>query len=229
VGDFDPAEVERLAGQLLGDWKTPTAVARPVRTYQEVPTIARTIATPDKANATFAAGMPIPITDEDPDYPALMFANYMFGMGSTSRLLQRILHKEGWSYGGYSQILAPEKDNAGFFSAMAILAPQNMDKLVAGFQEELGKALESGFTEDELERAKTSWTEQQAVLRAQDRGLLDLLSVNEYWGRRLSWQADLESKVRKLSAPQVNAAWKKYIRSDAISVVRAGDFRNAGP
>jgi zinc protease len=229
VGDFDPAEMEKLAGQILGDWKTPARVERPVRSYKKVESIARVIETPDKANAMFAAGMTVPISDDDVDYPALLLANYIFGSGSSSRLWQRFREKEGWSYGTGSQVGAPTKENGGFFMAMAILAPQNMSKLEAGFKEELGKALDAGFTAEEVDKAKKSWTQQQAVSRAQDNALLGMLSGNEYWGRKLSWQAELETKVQKLTPEQVNAAWKKYIHKDAISIVKAGDFKKVTP
>ena len=51
--------------------------------------------TPDKANATVAAGMRFRVTDQDPDYPAMVLANYMIGGHSTSRLYARIRTKEG--------------------------------------------------------------------------------------------------------------------------------------
>jgi zinc protease len=104
-----------------------------------------------------------------------------------------------------------------------------MSKLEAGFKEELGKALDTGFTAEEIDKAKKSWTQQQAVSRAQDNALLGMLSGNEYWGRKLSWQAELEAKVQKLTSEQVNAAWKKYIHKDAISIVKAGDFKKVTP
>ena len=43
---------------------------------------------------------PRPASDDDPDYPALLLANYMFGGGFlNSRLAVRIRQKEGLSYG----------------------------------------------------------------------------------------------------------------------------------
>ena len=35
--------------------------------------------TPDKQNATFDAALAFVMSDTDPDYPAMVLANYMFG------------------------------------------------------------------------------------------------------------------------------------------------------
>jgi zinc protease len=228
VGDFDAAEVQKLATELFGDWKTPKPVDRPKRDFQKVGVINRVVETPDKANAMFAAGMNIQMDDAHPDYAALTMANYLFGGSISSRLLLRMRQKEGWSYGAGSMFNAPVKDSGGGFTAYAILAPQNMARLEAGFQEEVKKAIQEGFNKEEFEKGKAAWLQEQQVDRADDRGLLGTLSGNEYWGRTMSWQADIEKKMAALTLDQVSAAMKKYIDTSAISIVKAGDFKKVG-
>jgi zinc protease len=224
VGDFDPAEMKKLATELFGDWKTPSPVARVKRDFQPAAPINKDIETPDKANAMFAAGLNIRMDDDNPDYPALSLANYMFGGSVSSRLFTRMRQKEGWSYGAGSQMQIPTKDTAGMVMAYAILAPQNMKKLEAGFQEEIKKVVTEGFTEAELAQNKSSWLEEQKVNRAEDMALLGMLSGNEYWGRTLKWNGDLEAKVESLTVAQVNAAARKYWDPAAFSLIKAGDF-----
>ena len=69
------------------------------------------IVTPDKANATFLAGLAFPLKETDADYPALRLGNFMLG-GSTlsSRLGNRIRQKEGLSYGVTSAFVASPRD-----------------------------------------------------------------------------------------------------------------------
>ena len=55
VGDFDRAGGEKLAATLFGDWKSPGKFARVPYEYKPVDVLAKTIATPDKANAYFTA------------------------------------------------------------------------------------------------------------------------------------------------------------------------------
>ncbi|MDX1984261.1 MAG: pitrilysin family protein [Bryobacteraceae bacterium] len=225
VGDFDAAAAEKLARELFGDWKTPKPVERPVRSYQKVEAVNRVIETPDKANAMFMAGLNVPLSDDDADYPALMIANQVFGSGSSSRVFKRFRDKEGWSYGAGAMLNAPTKENAGAHMTYAILAPQNMSKLETGFREEVEKALKEGFTAEEVEKAKAAWQQQQAVMRAEDMMLLGQLSGNEYWGRTMQWQAALQQKVAALTPDQVNAAFRKYVTPEAISIFKAGDFK----
>ena len=227
VGDFDPAEMKKLATELFGDWKTPSPVARVTREYKPATPINKNIETPDKANALFAAGLNIKMDDDNPDYPALALANYMFGGQPASRMFMRMRQKEGWSYGAGSQMQIPTKDNAGMILAYAILAPQNMAKLEAGFQEEIKKAVSEGFTQAELDQNKVAWIEEQKVNRADDMALLGLLSNNEYWGRTMKWNGDMEAKVQALTLGQVNAAAKKYWDPASFSIVKAGDFAKA--
>src|SRR6185503_12224682 len=101
VGDFDEAACLKILNDTLAGWKAPKAYARiasPIKT--EVAPSQHTINTPDKANATFTAGLLFPLRDDHTDYPALAMANYILGSGTlSSRLGVRIRQKEGLSYG----------------------------------------------------------------------------------------------------------------------------------
>ncbi len=227
VGDFDPAQMKKLATELFGDWKTPVPVTRVPRNYQAAAAVNKNIETPDKANAMFVAGLNIRMDDDHPDYPALSMANHIFGGSVSSRLFTRMRQKEGWSYGAGSQVQIPTKDTAGGVVAYAILAPQNMVKLEAGFREELKKVVTEGFTDAELAQNKGSWLQEQKVGRTEDMALLGLLSGNEYWGRTMKWNGEMEAKVEALTLAQVNAAAQKYWDPAAFTIVKAGDFAKA--
>src|SRR5262249_55000906 len=100
VGDFDPKEIEKLAGELFGNWKSPKPYARIETDFTDIASVNKSIETPDKANAMFVAGQKLNLRDDDPDYPALLLGNYMLGGGFlNSRLAVRIRQKEGLSYG----------------------------------------------------------------------------------------------------------------------------------
>ena len=228
VGDFDPTAVEAQLRELLGNWKSPSGYARTMLNYKKVEAINKNINTPDKANAMLMAGMNIPLTDEDPGYPALMLANYMFGQNADSRLFNRLRQKEGWSYGAGSGITAGTKENGGSMQVFAILAPENITKLENGVKEEFNKILTEGFSVEEVTKGKKVWLQSQQVQRAQDQALLGMLSSFEYHGRTMDWQAQMEKKVAALTADEVNAAVKKYIDMSALSIVKAGDMKKAG-
>src|ERR1017187_7254444 len=62
------------------------------------------IETPDKANAQFEAGLRFQMSENDPDYPAMPLAGYLFGGPITSHISDRIRNREGLSYGANARI-----------------------------------------------------------------------------------------------------------------------------
>ena len=227
VGDFDPEEMKKLATSLFGDWKSPAKFARVPYEYKPVDVIDKTIETADKPNAFFASGMPIKLSETHADYPAITFANYMFGGGSSSRLFARIRTKEGLSYGVMSHASGHPVYESGSFFAMAIAAPQNIAKVETVFKEELAKALKDGFTDQEIAEAKKGWLQERMLTRAEDRALASTLSDNEFEGRTMAFQADLEKKVQALTNAQIVEALKRHIDPAKLSYVKAGDFKKA--
>jgi len=228
VGQFDPAQMQKLVGELFGDWKSPARYQRITNPYVAVPSINQKIETPDKQNAYFLAAMYTKATDEDPDYAALQIAGYIFGGAPTSRVFQRIRVKEGLSYGASASFSVPTKDDCGSFSANAIAAPQNTPKAEAAFKEEIEKAIKEGFTADEVEKAKKAWLDNRAVSRADDNSLASLLSGRARWDRTVIWDEKLEAAVASLTASQVSDAFRRHVDPAALSIVKGGDFKKAG-
>lgn len=227
-GQFDPGAIQKLANELFGNWKSPARFQRVLSPHRNVAAVNQKIETPDKQNAMLAAGMRLQISDDHPDVPALILANYLLGGSPGSRLFTRIRSKEGLSYGAQSMFNAPAKDDGGVFFAMAISAPQNSPKVEVSFKDEIEQIRAKGFTAEEVEAAKKSWLDQQKIQYSQDQGLTRLLAGNEFHGRTMQWNADQQAKVAALSAGQVNAAFRKYIDPAALSIYKAGDFKKAG-
>jgi zinc protease len=228
AGQFDPAEVQKLAGELFGDWKSPKPYKRVPANYNKVAASDQKFETPDKQNALIGVAMTAKMSDADPDYPAMIIANYIFGGSGSSHLFKRIRDKEGLSYGVMSGFSAPPVDDGGAFMMQAISAPQNTPKVEASFKDELAQVLKNGFTAEEVAAAKKSWQEEQLVGRANDSMLLGLMGQHERFDRTFKWEGDLENKVAALTPEQVNAAFRRHVDPAALFVVKAGDFKKAG-
>ena len=229
VGDFEPEALEKQASSLFAGWKSKSQYQRIVTNYREVPVVNQSFETPDKANATFVAIQPLKIDDDNPDYPALLLANYMLGGGFlNSRLATRIRVKDGLSYGIASRLDAPTKEDGGSFLTYAIAAPQNTPKVEADFLEELKKAIADGFTDTEISAAKSGWLQSKQVSRGQDSELATALASHAFWGRTMQWDSTLEAKVSGLKSADVNAALRKYIDPAKVSIFKAGDFSKTG-
>jgi zinc protease len=228
VGDFDAKEIVPLVDSLFGKWKAPANVAPVLRRHAEVAPMSRTLNTPDKENGFFTARMNLDLNIDDPDYPSLMLANYIFGEGGLkSRLMDRIRQKEGLSYGGGSDLSAGDLDRAGSFSISAIAAPQNLRKLEAAVRDELARAVKDGFTAAELADAKSGLMQQRLQNRASDGGLATGWTAYLYRNRTFEWSAELERKLLAVTLPQLNAAFRKAIDPAKLSVVTAGDLSKA--
>jgi zinc protease len=228
VGDFDETATAAQLATLFGSWKSASPYTRVPSAYQDIPADSIKLETPDKANALFLAGQNLALRDDDPDYPALLLGNYMFGGGFlNSRLAVRVRQKDGLSYGVGSGLESGIQDVSGRFTVYAIHAPQNTVKLETAVREEVERARKDGFTAEEVAAAKSGWLQGQQVSRSQDGELAGLLARHLFNGRTVAWNADLEKKVAALTPEQIGGAVRKWIDPAKFSVVRAGDFANA--
>jgi zinc protease len=227
-GQFDPAQVQKLVTELFGDWKSASPYTRVPNAYAPVSAINDKIETPDKQNALFLFGMPMKMSDEDPDYAALTIAGMIFGGSPNSRLFERIRVKDGLSYGASAGFTIRTKDDGSLLSGGAIAAPQNMAKVEADFNQELALALKDGFTADEVAKAKKTWLDERAQQRTEVGSVAELLSSRERWDRTLLFDAKLEAAVAALTPQQVNDAFKRHIDPTDISIVKGGDFKKSG-
>ncbi|MBA5636986.1 insulinase family protein [Duganella sp. LX20W] len=229
VGDFDPAATSKTIADSFNGWDSQVAYARITNTNADKPALHQHINTPDKENGYYEARLNLDLNVNDPDYPALEVATYIFGGGSLkSRLMDRIRQKDGLSYGGGADIGAGEIDRAGGFGMGAIAAPQNLGKLEAAIREELDRALKDGFTAAELAGAKSGLLQQRLQNRSKDEVLAAGWSRNLFLGRSYAWSKAFEDKVKALTVEQVNAAFRKFITPAKLSVVTAGDDAKAG-
>ena len=227
VGDFDQQQIAQLATGLFGNWKSPRPFRRVPTIYTDVPAVNESFATPDKPNAFFVAGFNLKLRDDHPDYPALLIGNYMLGGGFlNSRLATRLRQKEGLSYGVGSGLNVSSLDEYGRFTATAIYAPQNVEKLEGAFKEELDRMLKDGFASVEVAAAKTGYLQSRQVSRAQDNELASRLNNFLFLDRTLQWDAELENKIKALTPDQITGAMRRHIDPKRITILKAGDFAN---
>lgn len=230
VGDFDADAAARTIQQTLGNWNSAAPYQRVLQEYAEIAPTRQLINTPDKENGTYLAKLSLDMRDEDPDYAALVVANYLIGGASMkSRLADRVRQREGLSYSIGTSLAVGAISNAGQFGIGAIAAPQNLDKVDSAIREELQALIKQGFTADELERAKSGIRQQREQARAEDgtisNGWVNLLDLD----RSYAWAAQLDQRIAALTLAQVNDALRRRILPDKMSVVIARDERKAKP
>lgn len=151
-GDVDPDEARALAARLLEGLPEGEPVADPVPPPQG--RAGRRLVFVDKPERTqtqmVIGGLG---TDaRDPDHFPLLVANTVFGGTFSSRLMQEVRAKRGWSYGAYSRV-GFDRQRDAFTMWTAPAAGDAAGCL--GLQLELLHAFrEQGITEDELRFVK---------------------------------------------------------------------------
>ena len=195
----------------------------------DLPPIARgeriVIDTPDKANAVYIALTTVPMTDDDPDFPAAMVGTFLLGGDSmTSRLGNRVRREAGLSYSIDAEFSAESLDRAAAFAVSASTNPANMPKVEALVADELAKFLKEGPTAAELAAAKQTIREQLKLALTSDGGIAGTLANNLYLDRTF------ERITRRLAAGRPDpggcpAGDGRVLDPAKLVIAEAGDFR----
>ncbi|MGI9517335.1 MAG: M16 family metallopeptidase [Pirellulaceae bacterium] len=227
VGDFDQQATLAALAEILGDWKSDVEFASIDReALDDVTGSNSDIVTPDKANAVFMAGLPLPLNDADDDAEALRLGNFILGGGSlSSRLGDRIRQKEGLSYGVSSSIAIPTRGNDARFTINAITNPENIDAVESAAMEELTRFIEEGPTDEEVETAQVAWLESQKVSRSRDGSIAGQMSSNLYLDRTFEHTSERERKIAELTHQDIKEAFRRHIDPAKLVIIRAGDFK----
>jgi zinc protease len=226
VGDFDPEAVKPKLEALLGTFKAPQAWERIPHPHLAGTGKTTTIQLPDKTNAFYGVGLDFPLNDADPDYAAVVMADYMLGGGFLNgRIPKRLREAEGLSYGAGTFLRVAPLDNESTLYGYAMFAPQNVEKIEKGMTEELKKAVEGGFTEKELKDARPGLMQSREQRRADDGEMAVELAVDLYVGRTLAYDQGVDDKLKALTAADVNKAAKKYLDPSKMTAVKAGTFK----
>jgi zinc protease len=226
VGDFDAAEVKKLAEKEFGTWKSPKPWARIQMPWRASQVADELILTPDKQMAMIGLAGSFAMRDDDADFPAMTMVDFLFGGSPSSRLFERLRQKDGVSYGAGSMLNADALDKNSIFLAFAICAPQNAVKAMAAMMEELSGLLTKGVDVKELTDAKKAYQAQWDTQLSSDDVVASLLEESLDVGRKLEFYDKLNAAVQSLTAPQVGAAVAKYVKADALVKVKAGDIKN---
>lgn len=213
VGDFTPAQVEALGRAAA---KLPRASVGYERVREpaaptRVDTAPVEVRMPGKPNATISGQTVLPLTDESADFPALRIATKILGGDANSRIWMRLREKDGLAYGAGASLNGASFEPRSGFSLQASAASAKADAALAALKDELARALAEGFSAEEVERAKRSWQEERKTGLRNERGFVGVLAAGLYNGHDYGWIAAYDERIAKLSAAEVNAAFRKYL------------------
>ena len=169
----------------------------------------------------------LPLNDEAADYAALVVANRILGGDPDSRIFKRIRVRDGLSYAVGSVFQPASIDPHSTFLVYAIFAPQNLPKVRAAAAEEIARARDAGFTEQEVTAAKKALLEERRIARAQDGALAGALVSQQYLDRTWAESARIDAAIAAVTVQSANASLRKYVDPSGIAFAYAGDFAKA--
>ncbi|GEM45424.1 M16 family metallopeptidase [Deinococcus cellulosilyticus] len=225
LGEVSEDAAKAVLTSFASDWKTPVSYTKIAAPFVATTSTNHSINTPDKPNALFRVMGTFNLSRNDPDAPALTLANYMFGGGFlSSRLINRLRQTEGISYSANSSVSLPLDSQNARFSAGAIFNPSNAKLAEQAFFEELNRVLKDGFTQEELDTARSSYLQSESVGLTDDASLVGVLLSQTVNDRTFQKTAEFYEAIKNLTLEQVNAAFRKYIKPENLIFVRAGEF-----
>ena len=228
IGDFDSEATKTQLEELFGHWDAKASYVRIQRPYRQIPSVRKSFDTPDKENAVFVATVSLPLSDEHEDSPALVLGEYILGGGFlNSRLATRLRQEDGLSYSAGSFLNQSPLDERSALGIYAICAPQNLTKVEQGFKDVIQAILDKGFTDDEIEAAKSGLLQGTLVSRAQDAELSAKLNSNAYLGRSMQWSESFEQRLKELGPEDVHRVMTEYLKLKEFAIITGADARKA--
>lgn len=213
VGDLDADDVQRL-------WEKIGSLPPAALPYRRSPLPAPpgtvdsrdiVVSLPDKPNASLMARAELPIRWQDADFPALSLAVRLLGGDNDSRIRQRLRESEGLSYSAGASLAPASFEARSPFSISASVASEHAEKARDMLREELARALESGFSDDEVARARQAWQDQRRRIPGQESRLAEYMVSALHGGRDFAREAELDTRIASLKRDEVNAALRKYL------------------
>ncbi len=231
VGPVSATSVASWLQTNWSDWTVPElgpqSYARIPSPWVSVPTQNWHQLTPDRANAQVLMATHLAISDEHPDFPALLMVNQLLGQTPSSRLWQRLRTQEKLSYYAHSHLRIHTQDNHAIWTISAIFPPNRQASVEAALNEEFRNLLTHGFTQNELDTGKQGLLATRRLTRSQDAVLTQQLAAQLDLGRTFEYGQKIDDTISTLTLDALNTTLRHYLRPSDWSRAWAGDFKKA--
>jgi zinc protease len=220
VGDVDPAAALDLVGSALAGWTTEgaavTAPPVPVTPAQPLQLVHRAGAV--QSNLRLGGRAP---GRTDPQLPALRLASMVFGGYFSSRLVENIRERRGYTYSprsGVEHLLAGSSVSVEADVATGVTGPALMETVY-----ELGRMALTPVTEAELDSARRYLLGTMALGTATHGGLASTLSALFGAGLSAEWLAEHQRALLTVGIDEVTEASRQWLAPSALTAVVVGD------
>jgi zinc protease len=225
VGELDPAAAVDAVGRALAGWSAtgPAAEAPPVAESRPGPL--QLVDRPGAVQSNLRLGGPAP-RRTDPDLAAARLAAMIYGGYFSSRLVENIRERRGYSYSPRSSV--DHQSAASSFLVEADVATEVTAPALLETTYELGRIALAPVTEAELDAARRYVLGSMALTTATHAGLASTLSALVGSGLPADWLAEHQQALAGVTVPQVQEASARYLAPGRLTAVVVGDADAVG-
>jgi zinc protease len=221
VGDIDLEVLKAEIASAFGGWSGGKARPDFPKASASGSKPEQTVMMADKPSVSVLIGQTSGLKYSDPDSLALRVATAVLGRGFTGRLMANVRDKEGLTY-GISSGLAKDAFADGQWIINANFAPKLLDQGMASTRRQLDLWYADGVTAAELERVQSALIGTFKVGLATTDGLANALLDTIHRGYDVNWLDEYPKRLAALTLEEVNAAIKKHLKPESMTVIKAG-------
>ena len=221
-GDIDPNTIVNQVEQAFSGWD---AGAPAFPAYPEIPKVTASVNLIEKTdlNQSYITMGHLGTTRDNPDYFALQIMNDIFGTsGFTSRLMRAVRTAEGLTYGVSGGVSAnyayPALARMYTFTSL-----ENTGYTIDLLKSELNKLIESGVTQDEVDRARKSILN-SFVFNFDSKGeVINRLLTYAYYGYPADFLMTYKAGIEAVTVADVNRVAGEYWNPEQMVLMVLGD------
>jgi predicted Zn-dependent peptidase len=175
---------------------------------------------PGAVQSNLRLGGPAP-SRTDPDLPAVRLANMVYGGYFSSRLVENIRERRGYSYSPRSSV-----DHLAAASSFLVEADVATEVTGPAFLEtwyELGRMALAPVNEEELDGARRYVLGSMALSTATHAGLASTLSALAGSGLPPQWLAEHQQALARVTVEEVQEAARRVLQPAGLTAVVVGD------
>jgi zinc protease len=220
VGDLDPRAAADVVARALEDWAGSGHAVEAPPASELRPAGIELVDRPGAVQSNIRLGGPAP-GRTDPDLAAVRLANMIYGGYFSSRLVENIRERRGYTYSPRSSV---DHQAAGSsFVVEADVATEVTGPALLETWYELGRMVLLPVTEAELDGARRYIVGSMALSTATHAGLASTLSALVGAGLPPGWLAEHQQALAEVTVEQVQEASDRYLASTALTAVVVGD------
>ncbi len=186
---------------------------------------------PSKQNIEVSIGGILPLTLEDPEFPAFYFGLSVLAKwgGFSGRLMSIIREKEGLTYSIYGRTEGATRTRPGHWRIMTFFAPNDLEAGLKGTKREIARLANDGITESEFKRFKDILKTSEVLLYDSLLSLVGAAATQKHNGFTFSEYLTWRQKLYSVTQKEVNQAVKKYLAAENIVISLAGPLKKVDP